>query len=350
MRRSTTPIIFGFLLLMVAFVYLAQAAFIVQLIGVVDRVEGKAEVQRQGKGRWIPLKEEMYVQTEDLVHTATKSRAEIRWLDGTRMRIEPDTTLQITKSTMNTLNKAKRSEYKLEIGKVWIRIIEALSPESKFEITTPTSTAAVRGTIFSVEVQQDGTTAVSVYDGNVTLATGNQKTTVGEGATALSASPVAVPQVADQSREEQTQWQQQTGIITPPLNVRSPLDNETVTAPQLQIRGTVERTATLTVNGVPIKRRLKAKDQFDYAVQLEPGENEIRIVATDAKGTATVILRKVTLKTAGTPEVQPVAPATPPAVTPLPQSSNPSPQEAPAPAQPATGGKVEGNTTQPTTE
>jgi hypothetical protein len=309
MRRLTVPIILGFTLLMMAFVYLAQAAFIVQLIGKVDKVEGKAEVQRQGKGPWFRLEEEHYVRTGDMVRTGDDGRVEIRWLDGTRIRVEPGSCLKVRKCTMNTLKKSKRSEFRLDVGKVWIRIIKRLSPDSKFEIATPTTTAAVRGTIFNVAVDNSGATSVSVFEGTVNVVTRRRVTPVAAGLAVYLPSAEVKSQPTQQTESERREWLNQTGIITPGLNVREPADEAEVTTATIRVSGTVEPTATLTINGQLVRRTRGKPDQFEHVVTLHPGMNEIRVMATDTAGKTTEVVRHVTLAGSDSSTQVPSSPA-----------------------------------------
>jgi len=293
MRRSVTPIILGFVLLMIAFVYLAQAVFIVQLIGKVDKVEGDAEVQRQGKGPWFHLEEEHYVRTGDMVRTKEDSRAEIRWLDGTRVRVEPNTRLKIKKCSMNTLKKSKRSEFRLDVGKLWIRIIETLSSDSKFEVTTPTTTAAVRGTVFSVEVDAAGATSISVYGGTVAVATRRPPVPVGEGLAVSVPSADAAPRPAAQTLDETEQWQKQVGIITPALHVRQPAADGVAQTAQVTVKGTVEPAGILTINEQNVQRTRGKRDEFEHTLTLQPGLNTIIVKVTDPKGISTEVVRRL---------------------------------------------------------
>lgn len=64
---------------------------------------------------------------------------------------------------------AKKASFKLWSGNVFAKVKSLFSASSKFEVQTPTTTAGVRGTSFTVSVKPDGSTDVGVYSGAVAL-------------------------------------------------------------------------------------------------------------------------------------------------------------------------------------
>src|SRR5262249_6253793 len=53
------------------------------------------------------------------------------------------------------------------LGRSWHVVSRALTPNSKYEVRTPSTTASVRGTAFLVTVQQNGSTNLQTVDGLV---------------------------------------------------------------------------------------------------------------------------------------------------------------------------------------
>ncbi len=73
----------------------------------------------------------------------------------------------IIKIAQNT-NAVIKSESLMEIIKGKIHnIITKLKPKTKFEVHTPTSVIGVRGTKYEIEVEDDGSTTVKVFDGEI---------------------------------------------------------------------------------------------------------------------------------------------------------------------------------------
>lgn len=61
-----------------------------------------------------------------------------------------------------------RSEISLEVAKGKIHsLIKKIKGRTKFDSKTPTSTTGVRGTEYVIDVEDDGTTTLIVFDGEV---------------------------------------------------------------------------------------------------------------------------------------------------------------------------------------
>ncbi|MFN3550681.1 MAG: FecR domain-containing protein [Endomicrobiia bacterium] len=84
----------------------------------------------------------------------------------------------IIKIAQNT-NAVIKSESLMEVMKGKIhKIIKKLKPKTKFEVHTPTSVIGVRGTKYEIEVENDGTTTVKVFDGEIELSDKKMRKTV----------------------------------------------------------------------------------------------------------------------------------------------------------------------------
>lgn len=134
----------------------------------VSNVDGTAEVEREEIGV-LDAYNGMRLQTEDAVLVEAESYLYLKLDEDKYAMLEPGTKIRL-KATGNSTN-SKTSIY-LESGAIVNRLDSKLSEESSYEISTPNSTMAIRGTIFRVEVlpTEDGSgveTLVSVYEGEV---------------------------------------------------------------------------------------------------------------------------------------------------------------------------------------
>lgn len=87
---------------------------------------------------------------------------------------------------------------------------------------------------------------------------------------------------------------QYRALQTPPrLIVESPEDSLVVREKRIDVTGTTDADATVTVNGVSVLVRRDGK--FFDQVSLEPGTNNITLVATSRYGKSTTVVRKVLL-------------------------------------------------------
>jgi len=118
-------------------------------------VQGRVFV-RQGKKKWTEAKENMVLNSGDVIKTQRHSSALIN-INGSG----ETATVEVSENSQLLLSKLIEDQNKgtqdtlldLAIGKVLIEAEKLHSEESKFEVKTPTSIVGVRGTTFAVEVE-----------------------------------------------------------------------------------------------------------------------------------------------------------------------------------------------------
>src|SRR5256885_873451 len=130
-------------------------------------LDGSVQV-RHGSGRFEPITDGDIVAGGDTIRTAADSHGVLTLFDGTTIELEPDT--QITVETLDASAAGdKIVEISQAIGRTWHAVTKLVSPNSKYEIRTPTSTAIVRGTAFEVAVRPDGASDTVTTDGDVAV-------------------------------------------------------------------------------------------------------------------------------------------------------------------------------------
>lgn len=133
--------------------------------GVFTFIKGNIKLyDKAGKIKKTGLSE--FILPEDKIETTKDSYADIQLMDGVVIRIKENTILTLNKIYVDSKNSEIYSDISLNKGKIFSKVGTKLSKSSGFKITTPTSTAAVRGTDFQVEV--DGAqTETLVSEGSV---------------------------------------------------------------------------------------------------------------------------------------------------------------------------------------
>ena len=121
---------------------------------------------RHANGQFAAITDGEVVAGGDTVRTTTGSRGVLTFFDGTTVELEPETELTIT-NLQASASGDKIVEMTQSIGRTWHVVTHLASPNSKYEIRTPASTAAVRGTAFEVAVAPDGTTNTTTTEGDV---------------------------------------------------------------------------------------------------------------------------------------------------------------------------------------
>ena len=286
MRRPVLLIFVNAMILIVVFALLSQSLVVIQRLAKADNISGLVEVKRSRQGGWKPLAKGGLIKTGDVVRTGKTGTAEFRWADGTRWKIMPATEIKVRKSTYNMVQKSDQSQLQLTTGKVFIRIIKALQPTSNFEVETPTAVAAVRGTIFSVEVK-NGKTSVAVFKGKVQVsgkgAGENKRDLITPGHAAIANDAGEIRETGDAA--ELIEFSRQLTIVQPDLRA----EIKPISGNRVLISGTTESGNTLKINGEKV--RVLGNGRFMHRVLAETA-SAFTVVSTDKHGvSATRVLR-----------------------------------------------------------
>ncbi|MGI6517188.1 MAG: FecR family protein [Bacillota bacterium] len=151
------------------------------------------------------------------IKTGRTSRALLTLADGTTVSIGHDTYLVIGPSGLESIEPGSGDlavpQIRMFIGRIWLEVTKRFQLGRGFQVETPSSTVAVRGTAFDVEVDEEGTTYVWVDSGEVVVENegGSLVVQPGQSGKAKKGLP---PEAAEPARERQTQrptWAGQPG-------------------------------------------------------------------------------------------------------------------------------------------
>ncbi len=181
---------------------------------------GQATVNRNGSALFASSVETavspgdaITVRAGDTIQLAESASAQLRLKDGSAIDLFGGTTLNISELVSNDISY--RARFSLLAGKTLSQVVHLLRPGDRFEITSPSSTAAVRGTRFTVEVISTNMTYYAVEEGVVQVTMGEQAVDVAAG--------FEVTAVVGQ----QLQVQPSNTTDTPPINTPQPDPNST---------------------------------------------------------------------------------------------------------------------------
>lgn len=130
-------------------------------------IEGTAKIEREGTGEFDGT-ENLYLESGDQLTVESES--------FTRLRLDEDKYVMVEENSALSIEAAgtredSRTKIHLTKGAIINEIQNPLSAGSTYEVTTPNSIMAVRGTLFRVEVYYDENgeifTKVSVFEGKV---------------------------------------------------------------------------------------------------------------------------------------------------------------------------------------
>jgi len=170
-RRVAVPVTLG-LVLIIATVLgasnfisptatLASGCTLTILNGTVDIQAPEADAIQQGT-------DGMALEIGTRIKTAGDSHALLTFFDGSTLKLEPSTDIEIQELAYND-EKAITVVLKQWAGKTWNRVVKMADAGSRYEIETPSACAIVRGTLFATEVNEDGSTTVTTTEGLVSV-------------------------------------------------------------------------------------------------------------------------------------------------------------------------------------
>jgi len=137
---------------------------------VVTAIQGTARIYAKGSTAGHLLKKGDVVKQENEVKVAEKSRIELRFPDGTVMRLSEKSHLKMSELSFNKQTDSKHVKVDLSLGKLWAKVKRLTTSDSSVEVKTTNAVAGVRGTVYRVNVEEDKSALVKVYDGTVYVA------------------------------------------------------------------------------------------------------------------------------------------------------------------------------------
>ncbi|MDI3280621.1 MAG: FecR family protein [Bacillota bacterium] len=132
-----------------------------RLWATLTEVRGFATIQLFGGKEEFRAQAGLAVGPRDRIRTGRDSQLELSFPDRSKVLVGPQTDL-----TIQDLTPAK-VRLQLSLGRLWLFVRPIAVPCARFEVETPAAVIGVRGTVFSVSVQPEGTTRVSVASGQV---------------------------------------------------------------------------------------------------------------------------------------------------------------------------------------
>ncbi len=137
---------------------------------VVTIVEGSASVYTANTRTGRPLQKGQRLAKNHEVKVGEKSRVEIRFPDGTFMRLSEGSRLALGQLEFDGKTRRTNFQVYLVIGRLWAKVKKLATPESRVDLHTQTAVVGVRGTAYNVDVKADKSALIKVYDGEVSVA------------------------------------------------------------------------------------------------------------------------------------------------------------------------------------
>lgn len=137
-------------------------------------VEGTAEIMPAGETVWSPLETNAMLKNGDQVKTGCQSRIELILPDSSRLRFADNTRFRIMNIEVNEQTAQRNVKVHVILGKTWANVSKTLGVKSDFELSSENAVAGVRGTVYRMNVYNDQSALVRVYDGKVAVSGGGE--------------------------------------------------------------------------------------------------------------------------------------------------------------------------------
>ncbi len=129
---------------------------------------GEVSISDVDSGSFRPGSDGMILEMGTQVKTDIESHALITFNDGSTIKLEPETVLEIKHLATNEEGSPVIILSQL-VGSTWSSVVDMTNLDSRFEIDTPSATAVVHGTLFTTDVNDEGETTISTTEGLVSV-------------------------------------------------------------------------------------------------------------------------------------------------------------------------------------
>ena len=160
-------------------------------VATVQAASGTVTVKRKGVTALTPLAVRSSLNVGDVVGTGADGKATLLFSDGSQTHLNANSAIEIT--APSSVGKGKQSLFRALSGEVWARLQPGKAAQTR------AVNAGVRGTEFHLKVADDGTTTVTVLEGEVDFFNPHGAVVVGESQQSVArpnaapTAPVTVP-------------------------------------------------------------------------------------------------------------------------------------------------------------
>lgn len=280
---------------------------------VIRELEGEVVIQRDGGEDWQEAAIGDELKPGDTIQTRGTAKAGLLFVDGSIVRLRENSVLKIKTMTHDAETGETKSALKMLFGKVLARVQKLTGDDSMFEVETPTSVAAVKGTIFRI-YHEGGTTAYYLDDaegGNgidVRLLDGSQQVEITKDGQKIIVDAKGLGEILPLSEEDKQEFESWGGIpdygaldkmldgeTAFALTVNTPEDSSTSMLSDVVVAGSTTPGTTVKVNGQEVV--VDPDGDFTTEVNLTDGWQVVTVVGTDAEGNEVVVESTVYVNT-----------------------------------------------------
>jgi hypothetical protein len=129
--------------------------------------QGDVSILKEETDEWLDVEINMPLQKNDNIITGEASYAEIFVDDGSTIKVEESSEINLRELTFNESSEELEIQIFLKAGILLSNIVESIQRSPSVKVYTNSAVAGVRGTEFAVEVTEEDITNIGVYSGEV---------------------------------------------------------------------------------------------------------------------------------------------------------------------------------------
>jgi len=156
-------------------------------------VEGGVFLVREDLTRIRPLIQGEFLSAGNRITTGKSSRIEIKLPDQSFIRLDELATFVLVSVGVDENTNSRNINVKMTLGKIWANVSKLFANKGRFSLSTQTAIAGVRGTIYRMNVDEDKSVLVKVYQGEVGVSSAANRNAAGQTAPANEPPKIVKP-------------------------------------------------------------------------------------------------------------------------------------------------------------
>ncbi len=269
----------NFFLIPVLLVFLLSSPLLAKVI--LNNLSGNVEVFQTRTGGWIQGRKGMTLCREDKIRTSANGKAELAFVDGTKIWLKENTELELVKLLEEEEADGIITHLKLLFGKIRAKVAP-LPPRASFKAETPSAVMAVRGTEF-LAIYEGRENRLIVLEGKVNLTSlfSQQTILVGAGQVSLVGNTGAIvpprPINRDEKRWIKEEWKNIRFLNKEEGGEKSPARDQKRDSLRKELRNFIRRAKYDIRRSIEVTTEIQESDFSTGRTLLDVHKNLVRV-------------------------------------------------------------------------